>query len=80
MKNAILIIFIFLCTQAFSQEVNCKKYRTGVFSMTDKEIGTTIITRTTNKQIEENKKLGTKRSFDVVWVDDCTYELRNKKR
>ncbi|MGZ5244627.1 MAG: hypothetical protein ACXWEY_04875 [Bacteroidia bacterium] len=48
--------------------------------MTDKEIGTTIITRTTNKQIEENKKLGTKRSFDVVWVDDCTYELRNKKR
>src|SRR3954471_16388401 len=57
----------------------CLKFHTGTFEISGDGVGTTTVTRTGDKQIEENKGLGYKASFDIVWKDDCTYELHKKK-
>ena len=44
-----------------------------------KESGTTFIKRTEKLQTEKNDDLGYEMVFDIVWIDECTYELRPKK-
>lgn len=51
----------------------------GKFELTSKTSGTTIIERTKNTQTETNKTMNLKTSYDLVWINDCRYELRNRK-
>jgi hypothetical protein len=75
-------ILILLCGVSLvnAQVPGCKSIHDGKFKMTTKDYGTTLISRSGSKQIEENKKLEFKAVFDVKWINDCTYVLFNKKQ
>lgn len=62
-----------------AQSNDCKLAHVGTFKIDSGEYGVTTIERTKNKQIETNDKLGFKAEYDVVWTDDCHYELKTKR-
>jgi hypothetical protein len=64
------------CFFAPGQDRDCKSLHHGVSKLISKTSGITIITRTKDIQIEENEGLGFKIIYSVIWVDDCTFELR----
>jgi len=79
MKKIFLIVLICLTSSfANSQDLSCKEFHTGKFEM-DSEYGKILITRTETSQVEFCKEMNYKASFDIVWKDDCTYELSNEK-
>lgn len=59
-----------------NDKIDCSTIKTGNFRIDDKEIGTTLITRTDNFQIEENENLNYKLKLSITWLDECTYELK----
>jgi hypothetical protein len=80
MKTLIFIFFgISLNTLISAQIPTCKSLHEGSFKVTTKESGITFIKRTKTHQIEENSSLGYKIVLDIIWIDDCTYELRPKQ-
>ena len=79
-KLGLLTIFLLVSSiTIFSQTPSCKSLHNGSFKIFDKDAGNTYIKRTDNVQTETNEKMGFEMTFDVKWVDDCTYELRPKK-
>ncbi len=71
-------------TDAFKNELEekcrqnnlgCSNVKTGKFKISDEIVGETIIERTDQFQIEENKKHGYKIKLKVTWINDCTYQL-----
>lgn len=73
-----IIAFIFSLT-INAQTSKCESAHIGTFELDSKEYGVLKIERTENSQIETNEFMEFKASYDVVWIDDCHYELRNKK-
>ena|SRR5687768_5724256 len=63
----------------FGQKPTCKSLHTGSFKVVTKESGTTIIKRTKKLQTEKNDDFGYEIIFEIVWINECTYELRPKK-
>lgn len=63
----------------FTTDVDCTSIKTGKFKLSNDPSGTTMITRTVDEQIEENKDLGLKIRYKVKWIDDCTYQLFEAK-
>ncbi|UUC44163.1 hypothetical protein [Flavobacterium cerinum] len=61
------------------QEINCKKFHVGKFRHVSDVSGTTQIVRTKNTQTEVNEKLKVKVVYDIRWIDDCTYEISNRR-
>ena len=55
---------------------DCSEIKTGKFKSYDEYTGETIIERTENYQIEENKKHERKIKLEVNWIDECTYQLK----
>lgn len=79
MRNILLTLLICLTSSfANSQDLNCKDFHIGKFEM-DSEYGKIVITRSENSQVEYCKDMNYKASFDIIWNDDCTYELSNEK-
>ena len=79
MKNLLLLVLICLTSSfANSQDLNCKDFHIGKFEM-ESEFGKIVITRSETSQVEYCKEMNYKASFDIVWKDDCTYELSNEK-
>ena len=79
MKKIFLILLISMTANFVSaQDLNCKDFRVGKFEM-DSDYGKIQITRTETSQVETCKAMNYKASFDIVWKDDCTYELSNEK-
>lgn len=78
-----MLIFVLLITgfnqTSVSQRVTCRSLHEGTFRVVTKETGTTLIRRTKAVQIEENTFLNYKVIFDIIWIDDCVYELRPKE-
>lgn len=57
-------------------EINsCEQFRVGRFKIFDAFIGTTLIQRDKNFQIESND-LGDKVKLKIEWTSDCTYTLK----
>ena len=80
MKLFITLIFTTISAFAFAQNsTDCSQVKTGKFRLVSELSGTTIIKRTKKYQIEINEDADYKAKFDIVWKDDCTYELHNKK-
>lgn len=79
MKYLLLIFTLLLSAIGFSQDPNCKSVRTGKFKIVTKETGVTLIERSADKQTEEDPETGDKTVSDIIWIDDCTYQLRNMK-
>lgn len=79
MKKIFFLLLICLTSNYVnSQNLSCKAFHTGKFEM-DSEYGKILITRTETSQVEFCKEMNYKASFDIVWKDDCTYELSNEK-
>jgi len=88
MKNLVLIfITIFAFNSVFSQDqkTQCENYHTGTFITADKNgrIKDTIIyVREQNYQTEyiiKNGKVFKELKVKLIWVNDCSYILRNFK-
>ncbi len=62
-----------------AQTSKCNTAHIGTFELDSKEYGITKIERTENSQIETNEFMGFQAKYDIVWTDDCHYELQNKK-
>lgn len=79
MKKIFILLLTFLSSISFAQSLDCKKMQVGKFELVSKTSGTTIIERTKNKQTETNETMNLKTSYDLVWINECSYELRNRK-
>jgi hypothetical protein len=75
LKRLLIILLLLTSTYFYAQtKSKCSDVKTGVFKVDE-----TIIKRTENIQFETNAEKHFKASYTVVWLDDCTYELRDKK-
>jgi hypothetical protein len=74
----LLTVVIMASNHSKAQTKNCLRVHEGTFKLTSEQ-GTTIIKRTKTKQIETDPKIKFKATYDVVWLDDCTYQLRKPK-
>ncbi len=82
MKKRLLIcgaLLLFACQGKAQKADNCKQVQIGNFELTAEISGTTYISRTAKHQVERNPQHGYEAKFEVVWVDEGTYELRNKE-
>lgn len=77
-KTLIVIAFVFSFT-INAQTSKCNAAHIGTFELDSKEYGVTKIERTENSQIETNEFMGFQAQYDIVWIDDCHYELQHKK-
>ena len=74
-----ILIILFFTSYNFIVSPNCSDLKTGKFKVKSEENGTVFITRTQNKQIEENEDYRVKIRYKVKWIDDCTYQLYDAK-
>lgn len=70
MKVILFILSSLISINTYAQTRDCSSVRTGTFMLDG-----FVMKRTKDKQIETVKH--TKAKYDVVWIDSCTYELRN---
>lgn len=70
-----LFAFMALSSYGYGQNLECTKFKNGLFKIVDNETGTSFIKRNGERQSEitEGKKDST--NFIVKWIDDCTYTL-----
>ncbi len=76
--KALSILLLFLGTGLAStrDELNCKQFKTGKFTLTEKEkAGTYIVERDHSFQTETDVAKGVTIRFKVTWINDCTYQL-----
>jgi hypothetical protein len=74
------VLFVFLFFFNLSLNTNaqtCASFHEGKFKISEKELGITIITRDEKYQTEVNSSFNI--VFSIIWVDECTYELRPVK-
>jgi len=76
MKNIIYLIIVLFTFQICNGQIKCSKLKNGVFELKS-EVGTTIIERKGNIQIE--KIDGLNYYSEVEWIDDCKYILKNHR-
>lgn len=80
MKNIIILLLMLVAFETAKAQINnCTRVHTGIFKLTSESSGITIITRTANTQTEDNEKFNVHASYDLIWLDSCTYELINPK-
>jgi hypothetical protein len=77
MKSLIIVLVVFslATTAAYSQQLDCKKFRNGTYKMTT-DVGVFIIRRHGAMQVESKEGEAEKHRFTVAWIDDCTYSLK----
>lgn len=79
MRNIMLMTFIFQwlnISTSFSQNNNCKSFRTGKFKLVDDKINKEyLIIRNDSIQIETELKTGQVTKFKINWESDCKYTL-----
>ena len=76
MGKITLIILIIFTSLGHSQSKECAKFREGTFKVTDpasKKV--CIIKREGDTQTERLEESAEEYSFDIAWLDDCTYTL-----
>lgn len=66
-------------TIAASQENTCNRIKDGQFRLVDNSTGVTLISRKGKFQLEEGVNDKVKIVAEVIWIDECTYELRNPR-
>ena len=74
-KIYICVCMLILCVTGYSQS-DCAKVREGKFKMTDpKSKKVCLITREGDTQTEKMEEAEEEFTFDIKWLDDCTYTL-----
>jgi len=73
----VFAFLVFISQEVTAQKLDCKKIKNGTFKLVDKTTGTTfIIKRKGSIQTEEIVGEDGKYSFQVVWIDDCSYTIK----
>ena len=78
-KKITFLVYIAFSLNTNAQVTNCDAAQVGTFELDSGEYGITRIERNKKTQTETNEFMGYKATYDVTWIDDCTYELRHKK-
>jgi hypothetical protein len=81
MKKAFFLLLILLCNSfAFSQIVDCSKFKEGKFRIADTRAGAIIIAeRKGDYQTESSETLKAVVRFRISWQDNCSYTLHLDK-
>ena len=82
MIKRLIILFLVAITagQAFSQTLNCNKFREGKFRIADTRAGVvTIAERNSMYQTETSEALKAVVRFKISWQDNCSYTLKLDK-
>ena len=80
MKSILVLALMFVSFFLNAQNnKDCKSVQVGVFKLISDKLPPYKVTRTKDHQLEEVKEHNYKAQFDIKWIDDCTYELSNKK-
>lgn len=81
LQKIILIMFLaFFAVAAFSQPLDCSRFREGKFRIADTRAGVvTIAERKGDYQTESSEALKAIVRFRITWQDNCTYTLRLDK-
>ena len=75
-KTSILLLFLITSLAWTRDELNCNQFKTGKFTLTEKEkAGTYIVERDHSFQTETDVSRGVTIKFKVTWINDCTYHL-----
>lgn len=80
MTKIISILFLFSGVVVTAQNTACKVWKNGTFITYPAEGKKTTIIRKGGIQIETNGITGKTEELNVKWVDQCTYELTQKKK
>jgi hypothetical protein len=76
MKKIIQYSFLLLLPLLGFSQVNCANVREGKFKMIDpKSKKVCLITREGDTQTEKMEEAEEEYTFDIKWLDDCTYTL-----
>ena len=79
-KKITFILYIAFTLNTNAQISKCDAAHVGIFELdSGSEYGITRIERDNKTQTETNDQMGFKATYEVVWIDPCNYELRNKK-
>ena len=80
MKKILIVLFLFLSLNFYSQNLTCADFKIGTFIIKmDTEKEPYRITRHQNSQIEFVKKSENENvefTNTLEWIDDCTYRLK----
>lgn len=76
----ITLLFFISCAVYVQSQTDCAKFKTGTFVLPDDVLNKSYrIKRTKTKQKEKDMQTGEKFTFEVRWLDSCTYALRPLK-
>lgn len=75
MKNILLIAFCMLGFLVSAQDMDCQQFKDGLFVLKS-DLGTFLITRSGNRQIETSTNEKGKVILEVEWINECTYTLK----
>jgi hypothetical protein len=76
MYKLVLFFVLSFISANLSAQKNCKYYKVGNFTLSDKGLGISYrIERSPDKQIETDLKTGKITIFNVKWNSECEYEL-----
>lgn len=74
------LAFLFVSLVSNAQELECAKFKTGKFIIHDVDLGDMHLNRTEKTQTETGVNPLTRKKykavFSIVWIDECTYDLR----
>ena len=80
MKKLFSIILIIICCEtSFSQESNCKNFKTGKFLYTSEGLPDILVNRTETEQIEIVQDSKQEFQETISWISDCSYKLTYTK-
>ena len=77
-KNLILIVVMFLQFNCFSQQIDCKTFRSGEFCQADDAGFYCKIIRDSKTQTEvfDRDEHNVSRYYTITWRDECSYILK----
>ena len=79
-KLRLVLLLLFINFTAFSQTLDCNKFREGKFRIADSRAGVvTIADRNSMYQTETSEVLKAVVRFRISWQDNCSYTLKLDK-
>ncbi len=76
MKRIFAIAVLLICANSIFAQSNCTRFKEGKFKVTDpKTKKVCFITREGDTQTEKLEEAEEAFTFDIKWLDDCTYTL-----
>lgn len=75
LSNSLVIALLLLVGSTSCQKKTCADFKLGQFEAPDNQISDIKITRTATQQIERSESRNFKEVYDIIWINDCEYQL-----